>query len=177
MTVKLECVYKHVVHDWKEMGIWLLKGAAILAAITIAGLLLCGAGVILYEPLTAVFAAFCKAFTAYNVMIALTAINVIGFTFGIAYCWNKDSFKTTATDTDDHGTPLGTTHEVNTTTWDMIGVSMLIECVLFIGYVLVGILSSLWFVYYESPAPILLAWVICAIIGIPIACAIARCKE
>jgi hypothetical protein len=177
MTVKLECVYKHVVHDWKEAltaiawGVW---GVVVfICELVILGCI----GSVLASPTVYGVNFILGLLTGYNIMAVLTTINIIACTSGIACCWNKDSFKKNVTDTDEHGTPLSTTHEEITSTWEMVFVSMFIEGFVFFGFVVVGAFASLWYIYFESPLPILLAWAICAVIGIPIACAIARCKE
>jgi hypothetical protein len=173
MTVKLECVYKHVVHDWKE--------AASVVGWCIAGLgglvLLCYVGSLLASPIVFVLNAVFGLFTAYNLLVALTAINVIGFTFGAAYRWNEDSFKTSVNDVNERGVMLSTSHEEIMSTWSVILISAYCEAALLVSYMIIASVVSGWYIFFPNPAWVCLAWTICAIIGIPIACAIARCKE
>jgi len=178
MTVKLECVYKHVVHDWKEMGVLVAKGIAALVAFVVAAALIFGAGVLIMEPAVAAIGFICQSFTAYNLFIALSTTNIVGFTLGAAYFWNKDSFTTKERahyDASNNWIPEMT---VPKSTMDVMQDNLIVETPFIVFY----LFWAVWCVPDPRNLPLPPLWmvalyIVAFIIGIPIACAIARCKE
>jgi hypothetical protein len=101
--------------------------------------------------------------SAYTVLNILAGCIVVLATVGVAVFWDKETF--------------ATTNEVGEKTyldvWFPIGLAGVGGMVIYGTYVIAHSVSNGW----ENPTASFAAFVLLILIGTPIACAIARCKE
>ena len=167
MSIKKDCVVKYLKRDYKDLVLytaWTIVIIAVVAVFIFAG----------YAGMTAfgvpILAALSEGFTAYNVFVAISAIIVLLFTVGIAM-GDKTQFETKTTDA---YTNEKVVTEDAVGTWFYVFFAGGLEFSLLWGYFLLGggIAGK-----FPSPIYVTVSFIICILIGTPISCAIARCKE
>jgi hypothetical protein len=120
-------------------------------------------------------------FTAANIFVCLTALLLLSGTVGIAVRNNKSSFIVKVQ------SDYGDVTEHKLTTSLIIFLIMLTEFIIFIGFAvwmfsiqLKYRLSGIEYIFPEDVniiIPALIIFIACVLIGTPIACAIAKCKD
>lgn len=101
--------------------------------------------------------------SAYMVLNTLAGCIVILATVGVAIFWDKETFALT----DEHGT------KSYLDVWFPICIAGVGGAILYGAYIVAAGVSSGW----ESAVPSVVVFALLILIGTPIACAIARCKE
>lgn len=162
MTIKTECVVKYLKHDYKEIGI-IVGGIAV--AIGVVALTLLGMPYIT----SALGSVIIPVWSGYNVLNTFAALTVLTFTVGIVVFWDKKTFA--LKEFDGYGNPTGVVGNFG------IKTPLLLAGV--VGLVIYGTyaLARTSMPYWESPVLSLVVFTILLLVGVPIGCAIARCKE
>jgi len=160
MTINRECVVKYLKHDYKE----LLKIVAIIAGaiciIAIAFVAFANGPAIIWPLLS-------PYWTGYNILTVFAAAIVILFTVGISACDKKFfEFKTKNS--------CGVELIVEETTGFIIGLALLCGFVPYSLYWIIYVLSN---PKWEDPLLSTIVFIALILIGTPIGCAIAKCKE
>jgi hypothetical protein len=152
MAIKKDCVVKYLKHDFKEIG-------AIAGATAIVIIIAVGATTILqnhpFQP------------SANQVFDIISGIVILFFTAVVAYVADKSLFAF-----DDPETGIKSQHGYKT----ILGMSLTFEALFIAIYTVLSnfapISSYTWSIYPDIAISVILL-----VIGVPIACAIARCKE
>jgi ABC-type arginine transport system permease subunit len=162
MKVNTQCVLKYLKHDYKEIAInFACLVGAIAAVLAIA--FICLNGPSLVWPYISSY------YTAYNILNGIVGVIVILFTFGIAVLYNKESFfGKTYSEYDE--TPITVEHGSG----DYIAIASFCAGMVYLIYIF-----GAWMITTNPDIPIysMVIFVASILIGTPIGCAIARCKE
>jgi hypothetical protein len=161
MKINMSCVLKYLKHDYKEEGT--IIGLIALCAIVFAIVwFICTTGPSVIWPY---ISPYC---TAYNILNGVVGVIVVVFTVGTAIFCNKESFLVEEI----------SRYDGNVTTTDagsllIILIAFIFAVLPYLVYTLLYMISSKW----ESPVLSIIIFSILILIGTPIGCAIARCKE
>ncbi len=163
MKINTQCVLKYLKHDYKEVG----KAAAYIVvaiAVVASTVLVCVNGPSLVWPYISSY------YTAYNFLNVIAGTIVVLFTFGISIFYNKEEFLVkTRSEYDD---------SVITIEWGSGEYIALAALCAFFPYCIYSIVWAYIVNYsWESPILSVVVFATLILIGTPIGCAIARCKE
>ena len=162
MKVNMSCVVKYLKHDYKNIFVNVI---IVVIAIAIAAVMcfMCINGPAVVWPY---ISSYC---TAYNVLNSIVGAIVVAFTFGISTLGNKETFLV-KTKSEYDGSII-------TTEWDsgeFIAIAGFCAFFLYVIYILWMFMST---GKLDVPIYSIVVFAILILIGTPIGCAIARCKE
>jgi hypothetical protein len=168
MKINIECAFKYLKHDYKRI----LNAVGVLIYLCIASIF--AAAIYLYVPQIIGFVVSCIPNigmpSAYILLNVVAAIIVLISTFGIAIFGNKEWFEYKPWK---EGYGWGRSDHEPKGCGVCLAPIFGIGFVVYLFYWIEYILCSNW----ESPVISTIIFIVLILIGTPIGCAIARCKE
>ena len=163
MKINTSCVLKYLKHDYKEDGKVIAAIAGLIAVCSIVWVI-CTTGPSVIWPY---ISSYC---TAYNILNVIAGAIVVAFTVGVAVFGNKEWFEYKpwkegyGWGQNDHE-PKGS----GVLFFPALAIGFLVYMLYWIEYLLIGT--------WENPIFSTIIFIALILIGTPIGCAIARCKE